>query len=798
MKQNALKFFVIMLLLGMVVFLSANSVFTAKSFDSHKVRDGERGIPYPPEFLQAERVNNEYAHLTWGEPVEWVETLLRQHDNNPVDSYYQLNFAGYGSVFDISNIRGTYLERVEFRHSSWGLNGVWPYKIHVIDWETGVFLKEYGPFNTTVNDNWERNISLESLPTDTDFIGIFMQPLGNEADDAYPCLDMDAALNGFSAIVNLGDLSDGVVAGGDFLIDLYVLAPPQSGEALAKKVEFDISKIGFTENANFELRSGKATVASNSNVAVQTTEVRSSRALISYNLYRYAEEDKDNPELWTDLQKVEDLEVLEYEDNDWDELVDGFYGFAITANYDTDGTSNPTHSNILFKGELSLVTIEVTTNSGDEPTGTVVTLKGAANYSKTTSSTGMAIIPDVMPGIYEISASLDGFEYYKEENVEIDGAVFEKSIELVELLLPVDDLKFEVVDQNNVVLSWQEPGSIKGVPQWFHWSGEYTGNGVGTGGAAKFKIASRFTSEQLRDLDVIGLEVKKMVFAPNVPNATYILKIWEGGGDNPLDPGTEVLSQKVVNFEAGALNEVELDHPVTIKDGIELWLGVDIDTQTGHPAGCDDGPAYNKFGNLMFFDNKWQTLIEIAGTLNYNWMLRGYAGHPERGMIALGDERAVLNYTVKRNGVVIADEVTETTYTDVEVPNGAYIYTVIANYTAGESTPVHTSRITINATNVETITIPGVTRLNGNYPNPFNPETSISFELKSEESVLIEIYNMRGQKVRTLVNNRLSAGSHSLEWNGKDDNSQEVGSGIYFYKMVAGDYSSTKKMIMMK
>ena len=87
-----------------------------------------------------------------------------------------------------------------------------------------------------------------------------------------------------------------------------------------------------------------------------------------------------------------------------------------------------------------------------------------------------------------------------------------------------------------------------------------------------------------------------------------------------------------------------------------------------------------------------------------------------------------------------------------------------------------------------------------NYPNPFNPTTTISFSLTTEntENTEIVIYNVKGQKVKTLVNERLQAGEHSVMWNGMDDNNRQVGSGVYFYKMKTGSLAYTKKMILLK
>ncbi len=90
------------------------------------------------------------------------------------------------------------------------------------------------------------------------------------------------------------------------------------------------------------------------------------------------------------------------------------------------------------------------------------------------------------------------------------------------------------------------------------------------------------------------------------------------------------------------------------------------------------------------------------------------------------------------------------------------------------------------------------TELHSNYPNPFNPETTITYSVKDASPVSIEIYNAKGQLVKTLVNEHKASGNYSIVWSGRDNNNQAVSSGVYFYKMQAGKYSSTKKMILMK
>jgi M6 family metalloprotease-like protein len=92
--------------------------------------------------------------------------------------------------------------------------------------------------------------------------------------------------------------------------------------------------------------------------------------------------------------------------------------------------------------------------------------------------------------------------------------------------------------------------------------------------------------------------------------------------------------------------------------------------------------------------------------------------------------------------------------------------------------------------------------LHGNHPNPFNPETVIHFSIDCEQlttnPINISIYNIRGQHIRTLVNDILTMGDNFVSWNGRDDHNREVSSGLYFYRLQTGDITLTQKMILLK
>lgn len=94
--------------------------------------------------------------------------------------------------------------------------------------------------------------------------------------------------------------------------------------------------------------------------------------------------------------------------------------------------------------------------------------------------------------------------------------------------------------------------------------------------------------------------------------------------------------------------------------------------------------------------------------------------------------------------------------------------------------------------------VPQVLSLDGNFPNPFNPKTQISFGLPRAAEVDLAVYDLRGRRVATLVNRTLTAGRHTATWRGTDDTGRQVSSGIYFYRLRAGSERLTGKMMLLK
>ena len=91
------------------------------------------------------------------------------------------------------------------------------------------------------------------------------------------------------------------------------------------------------------------------------------------------------------------------------------------------------------------------------------------------------------------------------------------------------------------------------------------------------------------------------------------------------------------------------------------------------------------------------------------------------------------------------------------------------------------------------VIVPATYALESAYPNPFNPVTTLNFSLPESQEVMLQVYNLQGRVIETLLNSNMDAGYHTLQWNA--DNHV---SGVYFVKMIAGEYVDTQKLMLVK
>ncbi|MCL1827332.1 MAG: T9SS type A sorting domain-containing protein [Candidatus Cloacimonetes bacterium] len=165
-------------------------------------------------------------------------------------------------------------------------------------------------------------------------------------------------------------------------------------------------------------------------------------------------------------------------------------------------------------------------------------------------------------------------------------------------------------------------------------------------------------------------------------------------------------------------------------------------------------------------------------------------------------ETPLVRYRVFRDDVELntSGAITNPQFMDLNASPTAtwYTYKVLAVFTDGESLPVEIIVPVTETSIVDPDTPVLATRLESNYPNPFNPSTTIYYELNESSQASIEVYNIKGQLIKTLVNNHHEAGRHTVIWDGTDNNNGNVSAGVYLYRLKTNNYEETKRMIMVK
>lgn len=256
----------------------------------------------------------------------------------------------------------------------------------------------------------------------------------------------------------------------------------------------------------------------------------------------------------------------------------------------------------------------------------------------------------------------------------------------------------------------------------------------------------------------------------------------------------------------------------------EDWEESVVTNQFGHYTIPVQNPgdyyiiALSPFAPPTYYQNalSWETaqLVTVNGqveNVNMNIVSATTNGINEVvGVINSADGSALSNVTVfvkntEGNVVSFARTNEEGQYTMIDVPN--------------EELQIVVSKMGYNSL-TESVTIDGDNELNytldnvlanddntpqtakafklNNYPNPFNPSTTISFNLTKDEVIALDIYNVKGQKVKTFLNEKMSQGIHNIVWDGKDNNGKDTASGIYFCKIKGESSQATHKMLLIK
>ncbi len=289
---------------------------------------------------------------------------------------------------------------------------------------------------------------------------------------------------------------------------------------------------------------------------------------------------------------------------------------------------------------LPQVTVSGRIVGSDQPTvglaNATISLTGYESYQATTNASGQFTIPNVYANhTYDYVAQATGYQNATGQVVVGSTDVNMGDIVVNEMAFPpYQVVATEVAGGSSVNLTWMAPNP-GAVGEWLHYDNGQNYDSIGTGGAADFDVAIRFPASALQDYAGMSLYAVK---AWPAQAGTFSIRVWTGG--NASAPATMVVDQPFTPT-LDTYNTVMLNNPVTITGTEELWFGYRCNVTGGYPAGCDSGPAVDGFGDMMYFQGSWSTLLQLNPALNYNWNIQGYVGYsaptqaPEIGPITL-------------------------------------------------------------------------------------------------------------------------------------------------------------------
>ncbi|NCA84343.1 MAG: T9SS type A sorting domain-containing protein, partial [Clostridia bacterium] len=345
-------------------------------------------------------------------------------------------------------------------------------------------------------------------------------------------------------------------------------------------------------------------------------------------------------------------------------------------------------------------------------------------------------------------------------------------VEVESPYLPPQNLTAEVQDWYNVFLEWDPPASGSFDPEWITYSSDVITNSIGTNAAANFDVAARFTPDMLGDFE--GGMLTKIDFVPGEPSSlsTYTLKVWQGGNNNP----TLVYSQPVTTIVADQWNTVTLTTPVEIDVNQELWFGFNCNATGGFPAGCDDGPQVEGFGNMMFWNGAWTTLSQLGATLTFDWAVKGYV---EAGGMQV-ESYNIYRETLDPTEYDLVGNTDELFYLDEELGVDCFKYYVTAVYgpdmESGPSNIVEEICTSISDPS-------GASSSLQIYPNPAKDQFTIKSETELQSVIMV---NYSGQ----VVMNRKATGNELLI------NANDFAKGVYTLQVETKDGRSVHKVVI--
>lgn len=258
-------------------------------------------------------------------------------------------------------------------------------------------------------------------------------------------------------------------------------------------------------------------------------------------------------------------------------------------------------------------------------------------------------------------------------------------------------------------------------------------------------------------------------------------------------------------------NEWIKDVWIEFPEGVNVVSSTDLESDIPSDGATGDGATVHWSGSGYLSDGEVATAdVEISVSSGFvsdmilPWIIHGDEwGNPpheitgEMMLENTGNPITWISLT-PTSGEVNSGETfeVEVNFDSADLPEGNYSCNIIISDNREETYIPVSLEVGEGSSTGDVVTLE--TALTGNYPNPFNPETSIAFSIGNETNTELNIFNLKGQKVITLIDRKLKTGEYKIEWDGSDAEGKKVVSGIYFYQLKTDKYSQINKMILLK
>ncbi|MDP8322401.1 MAG: T9SS type A sorting domain-containing protein, partial [Candidatus Stygibacter australis] len=311
-----------------------------------------------------------------------------------------------------------------------------------------------------------------------------------------------------------------------------------------------------------------------------------------------------------------------------------------------------------------------------------------------------------------------------------------------------------------------------------------------------FYIGTHETTPEGRDISGSNITIDTETFIPG-EETTWTFCVQNASIDN------EWLCDVRLDFPEG-VTVINASEVTGGSGGSLIWDGTTGSGQSVHWHGeTTNGLGLIHESETGIWTVDVQLSTEFAGDMTLGWEIGGDGfgeePHNVTGEIYMLYPLRWINLDTSSGNLEDGEDVEITMNFDTnDIEEGIHTCDIVITCDSWDTKIINVVLNVTNGDDNNSSELPEAVTLNGNYPNPFNPETEIMFLLPNNEKINLSVYNLKGQLVRTLVDNYLPGGSHSIIWDGKTNNGEMVSSGVYFYKLSVGETSETRKMILLK